>query len=128
MNCLANFLAQKSITYLLRNTKVLSNKNKLILFDLQEKHLTDAEMKRILRFCNLQSLLDENMAITLPQNDSQTNSGLSQAALQSFRAQLTDKEINQIDVILRKCGFPSCSNFPLESSGLVKELELWLNI
>ena len=90
----------------------------------QEKHLTDAEMKRILRFCNLQSLLDENMAITLPQNDSQTNSGLSQAALQSFRAQLTDKEINQIDVILRKCGFPSCSNFPLESSGLVKELEL----
>ena len=124
MNCLANFLAQKSITYLLRNTKVLSNKNKLILFDFQEKHLTDAEMKRILRFCNLQSLLDENTAITLPQNDSQTNSGLSQAALQSFRAQLTDKEINQIDVILRKCGFPSCSNFPLESSGLVKELEL----
>ena len=124
MNCLANFLAQKSITYLLRNTKVLSNKNKLILFDFQENHLTDAEMKRILRFCNLQSLLDENTAITLPQNDSQTNSGLSQAALQSFRAQLTDKEINQIDVILRKCGFPSCSNFPLESSGLVKELEL----
>ena len=90
----------------------------------QEKHLTDAEMKRILRFCNLQSLLDENTAITLPQNDSQTNSGLSQAALQSFRSQLTDNEINEIDVILKKCGLPLCSNFPLESSGLVKELEL----
>lgn len=81
-------------------------------------------MKRILRFCNLQSLVKENVTISLPQNDSQNNSGLSQAALQNFRAQLTDKEINQIDVILRKCGFPSCAYFPLESSGLVKELEL----
>ena len=90
----------------------------------QEKHFTDAEMKRILSFCNLQSLLDKKKAITLPQNDSQTNSGLSQAALQSFRSQLTDNEINEIDVILKKCGFPLCSNFPLESSGLVKELEL----
>ena len=81
-------------------------------------------MKRILRFCNLQDLVKENVSISLPQNDSQNNSGLSQAALQNFRTQLTDKEINQIDVILRKCGFPSCSYFPLESSGLVKELEL----
>ena len=93
-------------------------------FCLQEKHLTDGEMKRILNFCNLQSLLDENAAITLPQKDSQNNSGLSQAALQNFRSQLTEKEIDQIDVILRKCGFPSCSYFPLESSGLVKELDL----
>ena len=81
-------------------------------------------MKRILQFCNLQSLLKEDATINLPNEDSQTNSGLSKEALQNFQAQLTDKEINQIDVILRKCGFPSCSYFPLESSGLVNELEL----
>lgn len=86
--------------------------------------MTDAEMKRILQFCNLQSLLSENDAILLPEKDSQNNSGLSQKALQSFRAQLSDKEISQIDVILRKCGFPACAEFPLESAGLSKALEL----
>jgi hypothetical protein len=82
-------------------------------------------MKRILRFCSLEHiLLGEDEAVVLPENDSQTNSGLSQNALRSFRASLTDKEISQIDVILRQCGFPACANFPLESAGLVKELEI----
>lgn len=81
-------------------------------------------MKRILSFCNLQSLVSEDDAIVLPQDDSQTNSGLSQKALEPFKAKLTQREIHQIDVILRKCGFPTCTDFPLEASGLVKTLEL----
>ena len=81
-------------------------------------------MRKILQFCNLQSVIGENYNIVLPENDSQTNSGLSKTALQSFRAQLSDKEIGQIDEILRKCGFPSCETFPLQSSELVNQLEL----
>ena len=81
-------------------------------------------MKRILQFCELSSILGDNDAIALPENDSQTNSGLSQKALSSYRAQLTDREISRIDVVLRKCGFPACAYFPLEAEGLIKELEL----
>ena len=81
-------------------------------------------MKRILQYCNLTHLIKENEEITLPEKDSQKNSGLSQSALSSYRAQLTDTEIEQIDVILRKCGFPSCEFFPLESVAMVKALDL----
>ena len=82
-------------------------------------------MRRILQYRNLTHLIHENEEITLPEKDSQKNSGLSQSALRSYRAQLTDNEIEKIDEILRKCGFPSCEYFPLDSVALVKALDLW---
>lgn len=85
---------------------------------------TDKDMKRILRYCQLGCLVGDNVEVLLPENDSQTNSGLSRKALKTHKESLTDKEVNEIDVILRDCGFPSCSHFPLESHELVKELEL----
>ena len=81
-------------------------------------------MKRILQYCGLTSILNDQEAIELPENDSQKNSGLSKEALSSYRAQLTEAEISRIDVILRQCGFPACEQFPLEASGLEKELAL----
>ena len=97
--------------------------NKHTLF-LQEKENTDKEMRRILQYCHLTHLIKENEEITLPEKDSQKNSGLSQSALQSYRSQLTDSEIEKIDEILLKCGFPSCEYFPLDSVALVKALDL----
>ncbi len=92
--------------------------------ELKVKEETDAEMKRILKHCGVESILGVNGEVTLPENDSQNNSGLSRRHLQSFREAMTEKELGQIDVILRQCGFPACENFPLESAGLVKELDL----
>ncbi len=92
--------------------------------ELKVKEQTDAEMKRILRFCGLGNHNNEAVVVKLPEHDSQTNSGLSQSVLQSFKADLSEKEIAQVDVILRQCGFPACEQFPLESAGLVKELSL----
>ncbi len=77
-----------------------------------------------MQFCGLQHLINDDEAITLPENDSQTNSGLSQKALQSFIAQHTDKENNQKDDILRKCGFTACEELPLGSEGFRKALDL----
>jgi hypothetical protein len=64
------------------------------------------------------------LQVTLPDHDSQNNSGLSRSNLKSFRASLTVKEIADIDAVLRDCGLPTCEAFPLTSDGLSKALEL----
>jgi hypothetical protein len=64
------------------------------------------------------------LQISLPEKDSQNNSGLSRSNLKSFRASLTVKEIADIDGVLRDCGLPTCETFPLTREGFTKALDL----
>ena len=65
-----------------------------------------------------------HLQVTLPDHDSQNNSGLSRSNLKSFRASLTVKEIADIDGVLKDCGLPTCETFPLTSESFTKALEL----
>ena len=64
------------------------------------------------------------LQVTLPENDSQNNSGLSRSNLKSYRASLTVKEIADIDGVLKDCGLPTCDSFPLTSESFAKALDL----
>jgi hypothetical protein len=73
---------------------------------------------------NFKIFLYFRLQVTLPENDSQNNSGLSRSNLKSYRASLTVKEIADIDGVLKDCGLPTCDSFPLTSESFTKALEL----
>jgi len=76
------------------------------------------------RASNFKIFLYFRLQVTLPENDSQNNSGLSRSNLKSYRASLTVKEIADIDGVLKDCGLPTCDSFPLTSESFTKALEL----
>jgi len=77
------------------------------------KDNTQADMKRILEHCDMESFVTD-----LPENDSQNNSGLSRNRLRSYQTALKEEEILIVDKVLQSTGFPSSKNFPIEADAL----------
>ena len=88
---------------------------------------TDSCIRRIYQFCDIITLQENNQVsgnkkiTSLPQNDSQANSPISQTNLKSYQNILNKKDIEILDEVLEYCGVPTCANFPLESKNFVHQ-------
>ena len=84
----------------------------------------EATMESVARFCGLLAskeqpeASDTTIRLDLPTGDSQNKSGLSRQKLANFAKDLTEKEVQNIDRVLRACGLPDCEAFPIDAESM----------
>ena len=77
----------------------------------QIKDHTEQEMAKVRDFCEI----DQSRQCHLPEKDTQRNSGLSRKNLQSYKDEVTNDQIEEIDKVLANAGYPICDKFPREA-------------
>ena len=72
----------------------------------------EGEMFKIRQFCQI----DQSRKCTLPERDTQANSGLSRETLNPYKIDLKPEEVSKLDLALVTSGFPKSSEFPIHAS------------